>query len=273
MKIIDTPVLTKTQIHEIAQLTDVCCLHDQILLTYPCDEAGNTDDAGDAGDIGGTCRHYLLYEEDGTLAAILAMLPLDCQTAECSAFTHPAYRRQGYFTHLLEAAMERYEDYDILFGVPESCRAAKEVLSALGAELEAREHQMELILSESVFSGDSDTGSHPIPAAHTGLALTHSVEKTSSTATWTLMEGKTPVGCCLITPVSVTCVCLHQLEISEPLRHKGYGHSFLSLLFPRLAAAGTHKIILQVSGSNPAAMALYQKTGFRITETLSFYCY
>lgn len=261
MKIIDTFSLTKTQIHEITQLTKACCSHDHIRLTYPCEESGDA------------CRHYLLYEADGSLSAILAMLPLDGQTAECSAFTRPGYRRQGYFSHLFELAMERYEDYDILFGVPESCRAAAEVLSALGAELETREHQMELILPESAYSGESDTNSRSVPASHAGLSIISSAEKNPASATWTLMKDKTPVGHCLITQVSDTCACLHQLEIAEPLRQKGYGSSFLALLLPRVASAGIRKIILQVSGHNQAAMALYQKTGFRITETLSFYCY
>ncbi len=251
MQIIETSSLSETQIHEIARLTKACCTYDKIRLTYPYDESGDT------------CRHYLLYEANGSLSACLAMLPLDGGAAECSAFTHPACRRQGYFSRLLKAAMERYDDYDILFGVPESCLAAREVLSALGAELESREHQMELVLPKSP----------SIPACHAGLTLISS-RKTAPPATeWTLMKDNTPVGRCLISPVSGTCACLHHLEIEEPFRQKGYGSSFLALLLPHIAAAGIRKIILQVSGNNPAAMALYQKTGFRITETLSFYCY
>jgi ribosomal protein S18 acetylase RimI-like enzyme len=47
----------------------------------------------------------------------------------------------------------------------------------------------------------------------------------------------------------------------------------LEKLFALLAAAGIKKVILQVSGDNAAALALYKKTGFRITETLSYYLY
>jgi ribosomal protein S18 acetylase RimI-like enzyme len=47
----------------------------------------------------------------------------------------------------------------------------------------------------------------------------------------------------------------------------------LEKLFALLAAAGIKKVILQVSGGNDSALALYKKAGFRITETLLYYLY
>lgn len=281
MKIIDIPTLTETQTEEAARLVSVCRAHDGIRLTYPSEETG------------GGSRHYLFYEDGGTLAAILAMLPLDGQTAECCAFTHPAHRRQGCFSRLLAAAMEQFEEYDILFGITDACHPAARVLSALGAELVSREHQMEILLPQGLVSASSGAGqSSP---SHAGLTLisqgypedcdrdTISTVDTASTiapaapmpptTAWSLAQGGFPIGRCLITPVSTDCACLHHLEIKESLRHNGYGNDFLSLLLPRIAASGTSKLILQVSGDNPAAIALYKKTGFGITETLSFYCY
>lgn len=281
MKIIDTPILTEMQIEEAARLVSVCRAHDGIRLTYPSEETG------------GGSRHYLFYEDGVTLAAILAMLPLDGQTAECCAFTHPAHRRQGCFSRLLAAAMERFEEYDILFGIPDACYPAAGVLSALGAELVSREHQMEILLPQGLVSASSGTGQ--ASPSHAGLTLisqdypencgrdTISTVDTATTiapaapmpptTAWTLAQDGFPIGRCLITPVSAACACLHHLEIQESLRHNGYGSDFLSLLLPRIAASGTGKLILQVSGDNPAAIALYKKTGFGITETLSFYCY
>lgn len=316
MKIIDTPTLTETQTEEAARLVSVCRAHDGIRLTYPSEETG------------GGSRHYLFYEDGGTLAAILAMLPLDGQTAECCAFTHPAHRRQGCFSRLLAAAMEQFEEYDILFGITDACHPAARVLSALGAELVSREHQMEILLPQGLVSASSGAG-QDLPS-HAGLTLisqdypedcdrdtistvdtastidtasttdtastidtattidTASTTDTTSTVdtattiahaamppttAWTLAQDGFPIGRCLITPVSADCACLHHLEIKESLRHNGYGSDFLSLLLPRIAASGTSKLILQVSGDNPAAIALYKKTGFGITETLSFYCY
>ena len=43
----------------------------------------------------------------------------------------------------------------------------------------------------------------------------------------------------------------------------------------RTGASGDHKrpVLLQVAGNNTPALALYKKTGFRITETLCCYLY
>lgn len=85
MKIIDTPTLTEMQIEEAARLVSVCRAHDGIRLTYPSEETG------------GGSRHYLFYENGGTLTAVLAMLPLDGQTAECCAFTIPRTAARAVF--------------------------------------------------------------------------------------------------------------------------------------------------------------------------------
>lgn len=286
MQTFATSTLSETQSREIAKLTKSCQKHDKIRLSYPSDESGDG------------CCHYLLYEEDGTLSAILAIILLEDGLAECSAFTHPACRRQGFFSCLLGAATEQWEECDILFTVSESCPDTMAVLSALGAELESREHQMELELPQSTIvpgtdpcsdfprhtglnllgrTSQADTPCPDIPCPDTpcsGYAEAGgSAAQTVPETIWTLTKHGEPIGQCIITPVSDACVCLHHLEITEPQRGKGYGSDFLSMLLPRLAYSGICKILLQVSGDNPAALALYRKTGFRITETLSFFCY
>ena len=47
----------------------------------------------------------------------------------------------------------------------------------------------------------------------------------------------------------------------------------LALLLPALASQGFQTALLQVAGDNMPAIALYKKTGFRITETLCCYLY
>lgn len=262
MNILSTSAPTALQLEALDALAQACCIHDNLRLSYPTDESGEH------------CCHYLLYEADGTLAAALAMMFLDDGYAACSAFTDPAFRRRGYFSRLLHTALDAGADgdeYDIVFAISGSCPDTMAVLEALGAELESREHQMELVLAPP-------TDASPI---HAGLSLTECRQTAPSDPTvqtdceseWTLLEHGAPVGQCLITPVSASCVCLHHVEIAASYRRKGYGTRFMALLLPRLAQAGIRKILLQVSGDNPAALALYKKTGFRLTETLSFYSY
>lgn len=257
MKLVKTSAPSDTRLKELNDLAERCRLHDKIRLSYPANEQGES------------CRHFLLYDEHGSLTAALALLELNPDLSECIAFTHPSHRRHGYFTLLLDTALEDSGERDILFAVCENCADTMAVLDSLGAELESREHQMELTLPEN----------HPPCASGILLDNTRSVLHPGVTifqrnaSAWELSEQKQIIGHCMLTPVSDTCVCLHHVEIHEALRGKGYGSDFLTLLLPRLVSLGIRKVILQVSGDNPAALSLYKKTGFRITETLSYYWY
>lgn len=272
MLTIQTSTLSESQTREIDLLTTTCRSHDNIRLTYPAEESG------------GDCIHYLLYEDGGALAAILAMLPLDAGHAECCAFTLPTHRRRGYFSCLLKAAIKEFDEYEILFAVQESCPDTMAALAALGAELESREHQMTLELPQCQFAGSSSTclarkpgltllGQCVSTGNAVGSAAAGSSGSTICETEWTLAKDSLPIGRCFTTPVSGGCVCLHRLEITESLRRRGYGSDFMSFLLPQLSSMGIRKVILQVSGHNTAAAALYKKTGFRLTETLSYYCY
>ena len=107
----------------------------------------------------------------------------------------------------------------------------------------------------------------------------------------TITSGSTvwhAIGCRLnqniplsLTSPEVTCflapqgesVYLYSLQVLPELRNRHLGTAFISALLPRLAEKGFKSIKLQVSSENLPAMALYKKTGFYITQTLSFYEY
>ena len=71
---------------------------------------------------------------------------------------------------------------------------------------------------------------------------------------------------------SGTSVYLWGLEIRSRFRGKGYGKAFFLQVLKQLEQ-NAPAVLLQVSGDNTAALNLYKKTGFRITETLSYYLY
>lgn len=121
--------------------------------------------------------------------------------------------------------------------------------------------------------------------------------------TFYLADGKAPAAgpagnCRLIFCGDGVCFC--GFEIAEPLRGRGLGKAALlltlSLLESRKGADGAQRngdsgrdsgfcgllplclpqagrMFLHVSGDNQAAVSLYKKTGFRISETLSYYLY
>ena len=86
-----TNLLTQKQLQEIADLTTFCHRHDGIELSYPVEEEHHT--------------HFLGYLADGRLAACLTLISYEEPLAECCAFTHPEFRRQGFFSRLLDEAV------------------------------------------------------------------------------------------------------------------------------------------------------------------------
>ncbi|MGL5435795.1 MAG: GNAT family N-acetyltransferase [Lachnospiraceae bacterium] len=225
-----------------------CCRHDNQILSYPLEDAD--------------C-HYLFYADDGTLISALAMTGFGDAVTECSAFTLPGHRRQGYFSYLLNAALEDYEETDILFACDPGCADTQAVLKHLGAQPDSCEYQMEYTI---------DTATTPIPPVDQELDLQLLPQPDGSCLRQLICRGQI-AGSCLTTPISDECICLHQVQIQDQLRGQGLGQDLLRLFFLQLSDSPIHTVILQVSGDNQAAIALYKKTGFRVTRTLSYYCY
>lgn len=244
--ICQTNLLNQKQRQEIANLTAICCAHDQINLSYPFEEEDLT--------------HLLAYLSTGQLVACLTLIPYEEDLAECCAFTHPDFRRQGYFSQLLEKSISQFPDTDLLFAVSESCLDTQKTLEALGAEKDSEEYMMERTLHEF------DKNNLHFLSADFTLCQTNASE-------FALYKKEILCGTVCAQPVSETSVCLHHVEILPTFRGQGCGTAFLHLLFLHLASHGIKHILLHVAGDNTPAIALYKKTGFSITKTLSYYLY
>ena len=116
-----TTTLSRKEQEDIRRITSLCRLTDGLSLSCPED--------GD---------EYWLLEEDATAAAFLAVYKTEETMWECYAFTHPDFRRKGYFSALLEQVCQ----YSEALGEPElclvtdnKCPAATAALRELGAEL------------------------------------------------------------------------------------------------------------------------------------------
>lgn len=153
-----TNLLTQKQLQEIADLTTFCHRHDGIELSYPVEEEHHT--------------HFLGYLADGRLAACLTLISYEETLAECCAFTHPEFRRQGFFSRLLDEAVSQYPDVDLLFAVSEDCADAIKTLAALGAEKDSDEHMMACDLNswhmaQQAGISDGTIASHPFSLTQT----------------------------------------------------------------------------------------------------------
>ena len=251
MPIVCTSSPTAAQREEIRTTYTLCCQAEPLALSCPQDA-----------DI-----YWLLTDDTGTVLSLLAAWQTGDALWECCGFTRPAYRRKGYFSSLLDAACGEgapLEEGDILFVTDGHSPAGIRALECLGAQTAGEEYLMECTLSPSIQA--------PAESCGLRLALGARTKADAPFSAFLLDSGSREIGSCLLSP-SGSSVCLSSLHIQKNLRGKGLGTSFLSLLLPALAEEGFSRLVLQVSGSNAPALALYKKTGFRVTETLSYYLY
>lgn len=246
MNRIHTTTLTPVQCEDIKQLADACKCTEPLTLTAPCEDG----------------LEYFLYYDHGHLRSMLFLFFPHETVCECCAFTHPAFRRKGYFTALLEEAlnfMETYENShgfqaDFCFLSDRRSPDAAAVLQTLGATYWYEEYGMERTLPAFLGSFQSDL---IIEDAKDGL--------------YTASLNGCIIGVCMVIPNGES-VYFYGFEIKEAYRRKGHGLAFLFGMLS-LLAADYRRITLQVSDQNTAALSLYKKTGFTITETLSYYLY
>ena len=253
MKIIRTKQLDLHQLEDLHALETACRSHDQTSLTFPTEDG---------------CLFFLLYDEETLLSAFSAIFN-EFETCSCSAFTLPSCRRRGHFTRLLEELLKESGECDLLFLADDSCADAKHTLDAIGAELLNREHMMELRLPAPSPGLDSR-------AVKFSPALSPRDEDTL----YTIRVNDQPAGSFHLIFQNET-VYFYGFEIQEPLRDQGIGTRAAAALIEELNRSArpqpedlpVSRVLLQVSGDNEPALALYRKLGFAFTETLSYYVY
>lgn len=257
MKIICTNRLTSPQEGQLARLTQLCQAHEDLSLSCPLD-----------GDL------FCLLAGDDELLGALAVFFQE-NVWECYAFTRPDSRRQGCFTQLLERLEAEAEKMD---EEPEFCfitdgrsPAALKTLEALGAEFWYAEHAM-IWEGEPGASSPLSRSPLPSPGRSVRLEMTADSSQPSSYLCTAMDCTGAPVGHFSLF-VQEGSASLFKVEVLQPLRGQGWGTAVICALLDKLPAMGISRLVLQVSGSNAPAISLYKKTGFRITETLSYYLY
>lgn len=253
MKIVKTTALNEKQTAEIEALVCACKQVCPLTLSFPFDEEAS---------------FYLLYDP-ALVCALSLILPVsDCpdEAAECVAFTLPPRQHMGYFTALFAAAEEEIEDTDLLFLTDNSNEGAAKALAALPAEFDFDEYKMDLDLKHA-------------PAANPdgdGFRLLSEAVTDENCVTFTFRLKSDPDGPCVgncHALISETAACLYSFMIEALFRGRGLGTEALLLTLSYLNMKHCTSVSLHVSGDNEAAVHLYRKTGFRITETLSYYLY
>lgn len=256
MKCTHTTALNEQQKMDIRHLVEDCRLAEPVTLSAPLEDG----------------LEYFLGYEDGKLVSMVFLFFPENSVCECGAYTEPGHRRRGYFAELLEEALafvETYEesrqlDVDFCFLTDGKSSDAMAVIEALGAEYWYSEYSMSLELPWA------ETG--PAAAVHSTLSTlsTLSISEAEENLYTAALSGQ-PIGVCMIIPSGDT-VYFYGFEIKSSYRRMGYGQQFLDAMIALLADR-YRRMTLQVSSQNTPALELYKKTGFRVTETLSYYLY
>lgn len=241
MELIAASALSAEQKSLVSGLFSACREWEGLTLSFPSDD----------GDF------FVLCIEGGILVSALALYQLDSHLYECTAATHPEHRRKGCFSQALELAESRFRNSDFSFVTDGHCPSAAFVLKKLNARFWYKEHMMRLELSGW------------IPPVHV-LPPSFSVTVEDGGSFTAFVRGR-KIGSCRVSPLG-SGVYLYGMEILPSFRGKGFGNAFFIQVLKHLQKTAA-SVTLQVAGSNTAALNLYKKAGFLITETLSYYLY
>lgn len=246
MNSIHTTQLTASQKQQLTQLTTLCKQAEPLSLSAPQEDG---------------LEYFLLYEEEVLVSMLFLFFPEE-HSCECGAFTLPSRRKEGLFSFLLGEALDYLEaveeangsQVDFCFLTDAQTPSALGVLGAMGAEFWYSEYQLQRLLT----AGDKNY----IPSL--------SIREEEDHIYTASLDGQI-IGTCIVLP-SGRSAYFYGFEIKEPFRGRGYGMDFL-LGMMSILSSDHDSITLQVSGLNTPALSLYKKTGFRTSETLSYYLY
>ncbi len=193
-------------------------------------------------------------------------------SAEFMAFVHPAHRRKGIFTEMLNAALtctETYEkehqcEMDFYLLSDQKSEDADAVLALIGAEYWYSEYTMTRSLTEK------DRAYQP------NVQIQRDEQSPDGSDLYTASLGNQIIGTCAVIR-SGPSAYLYSFQIKKAYQSQGHGKDFLLGMLALLASETGNQpadsVSVQVSGLNYIARNLYKKTGFHTADTLSYYIY
>ncbi|WP_433946526.1 GNAT family N-acetyltransferase [Paenibacillus sp. SN-8-1] len=274
-------MITNTQWSQIAELEQVCNLHDGIHLKLNWD----------------MLRTRTPEQHDDYIVArngrIVGYLGLYCfgKKIELCGMVHPDYRRQGLFSSMLEQALprERREGLkEILLNAPANSLSAKELLKSLDVQFAFSEYQMTYLCRNEHSIAPLPSSAALRPASHSDRADLIRLDELCFD--YSKYAAEQYYEATIDAPDSVTYIIeasgrtagkvriVHEAEISwiyglaiyPEYRRQGHARDTLQQLIHQETLSG-RSLRLEVALNNPAAMKLYEAVGFQITEIQDYY--
>jgi ribosomal protein S18 acetylase RimI-like enzyme len=189
-----------------------------------------------------------------TMQGFLSVYPIDDYNVEFCLFVLPEATRQGIGTKLFSMMATDFSDYALQGSLTQDNNIGKSFSQKMGFAFSSTECSMKLTKSDFVFSGSP---------------LSISAEKADNIFIITgIAKGKEIGQVCISDSGSTACI--HDVEIYEPFRRKGYGYQLLGTV---LTAIFKNHVtaVLHVTKDNYPAYNLYKKLGFNLVESLDYY--
>jgi ribosomal protein S18 acetylase RimI-like enzyme len=237
-------------------------------------------------------KGYFLAFEAARLTGLLSAFVPSTEEAEISAFTDPAFRRQGLFYKLLaEAAgeLERHAVKDIIFVCESGSKSGRAVIKKLKADYSFTECSMNYSGREHACAGADGcradliiSGSDQLDilvdlrrkifgdSLEDSLAMMKKILGSDKRQQYLLFYQDQAIGLCSAS-FEETGVSIHGLGVLPDFQGKGFGRELLQLMVKDLLDTGHHCLNIDVDSNNSRALALYQAVGFSITVAYDYY--
>ena len=188
--------------------------------------------------------------------------PQNPETVEVSAAVMPEMRRKGVFKALLEKAAREAAE---LFPAATLTGPLPDYLS--DSQL-SRDYLYDELLMRCVSPGILPDNALPEGVSFCKVRQPGESGSIDTETAWSLLSGSQTAARLALTGGG-KFYCVSHVEVPEALRRRGYGTVLLTHVLCSLPAGSD--VVLQVRSVNKPALRLYQKTGFEITDKLSFY--
>lgn len=209
--------------------------------------------------INGTFMHFHLLMSDNRVVSFIGIMPISETSVEITGYTRKAYRHQGHFSFLLKHVLTELS-HSAVTEILTDCMLDFPFAKCVPA------HSEYLMLLKK---------DHFVPTANTAdteiLEYCDSYESCKE-YTYVLQKDSQPIGLLKITLEETSATsCLHHVQIRKSKRQSGYGKRLLAGALHMFFEENDCDILLHVTGTNIPAVTLYQKTGFRIIQSLDYY--
>lgn len=200
-------------------------------------------------------KPWLYYATlDTEMIGFLSVYVIDAYNVEICCFVLPEYRRKKVATNLFSRMVVDYDCQSFQLSMATGNKTGKAFATKMGFEYCSTECSMQL--DKKNFSVFKDTLSLIPEKQNDEISVCGNIDGTE-------------VGRSVISVFNNT-VCIHNVEIYEEYRGKGYGYLFIGTLLNHIFAK-YDTAILHVTKENAPAYGLYRKIGFETVQELEYY--